>query len=146
MDLNDIAERINRLHVGSPGTKELAPNYRLVGLEGERAAAAILGVPYSPEINGGDGGIDLKIKAQGTWYKVDVKTSRRPHLGMLVGLPLRADIYISASYPRLDILGWQWRIVVSGFPIVDRGHGIKSHNVQIAALRKIEDLIAAIDR
>ena len=147
-DLAKLADEINRLHADAPGTKALAPNYRLVGLEGEYAVADALGVEYRPEVTGGDGGLDLIIRdVVGLRdYKVDAKTSRKPWLGMLCAIPLRSHIYVLVGYPSLKIFGWQWRSVVRQHELVDKGHGIMSHNVLPKFLRPLSELKGRIKR
>lgn len=141
--LKRFAEKVNRLHRGSPSTKELAPDYRLVGFAGEKCVVEALGGTWIPELNGGDKGRDIVVQDRFTsqTYSVDVKTSRLPHLGMLVGLPVRADIYVFVQFPDLCVVGWNWASVVKQFPVVDKGHGIKSHNVPVGALRTLQELI-----
>jgi hypothetical protein len=108
-DLRDIAEEINLLHKDSPGTHDLAPDYRYIGLAGQQAAARLLGVTTDLSVGGGDGGKDMFVWVDGVRYKVDAKTSRLPHLGMLVEVAkARADIYMFMSWPELECWGWNW--------------------------------------
>ncbi len=144
-DLAEAAEMINALHEGSQATRALAKDYRLVGLAGEAKLAELLGIEFEVKLNGGDGGRDLMVKVQGRSFSIDVKTSRRPELGLLVAKPARADIYVLMSFPELVCWGWQWRSLVERCPVVDKGHNVPSYDVPFP-LRDLLDLQVRINR
>lgn len=147
-DLRKIAARINQWHEGSPNTRELASDYRLVGLAGEVELARLLGRNPDLRVHGGDGGKDNFIWVNGRRFKVDAKTSRLPHLGMLVEAdpPPRADVYVFFDFPDLSCWGWTWRAIVVKCPVVDKGHDLPSHEVPNKLLRDINKLLHRIDR
>ena len=141
--LRAVADEINRLHAGAPGTKALADDYRYVGLCGEAYVADLLGLEYRVEVNGSDGGKDLVLPIGRRAYKVDVKTARKWRLGMLAKLPLRADIYVFVAFEEaMSVVGWQWKKIVAQAPVVDKGHGIRSHEVPNSWLRDFKELLA----
>jgi hypothetical protein len=144
-DLRTIAEAINRRHDGSLGTRALAPDYRLVGLTGEVELARLISADPDLAVHGGDGGKDNYVWAAGRRYKVDAKTSRLPHLGMLVALPARADIYVFFGYPEMECWGWNWRAVVERASVVDKGHNLPSYDVPVGWLRDINELLRRIE-
>ena len=139
-----IAEEVDLLHAGGPGTKALAPDYSLVGFAGEERICELLGVPFAPEVNGNDGGRDIVVEIDGRDHVIDVKTSRRPHLGMLVKRPAKADLFVFVSYPDLAVWGWCPRASVIKARLVDKGHGVLSYEVPNSWLEPFSDLVIRV--
>ena len=115
-----LARAKGKQHYAS--TRALAPDYHCLGLLGEAAFAAQSGLPLdlSDRVEG-DGGVDFRVpNPAGPPVTINVKTSRKMHLGMLVEQSqLVADIYVAVDCPEYEpeMLGWASRALIAQLPL-----------------------------
>ena len=137
------AIRRSASHSGHASQRKLSPDYEKIGLRGEEEFGRIF--RQRPDLSArprGDGGKDFMLDG----YKVNLKTSRKAYLGMLVeaGKVDPNTIYVSAQYDEetdtASLDGWQWGSVVLRYRPKDTGRGLINHNVPTRDLRPMSDL------
>lgn len=127
--------------------RKWSDDYVRVWLAGEIALAEFTGIKpdFTSKFNG-DGGTDSVLQFKdGSRYRVNVKTSKKPY--NLVAEPnrSRADIYMLAQYfpetKKASIIGWQWASVVYKKPKRTLSlNGVPLHCLPIDELRDIRIL------
>jgi hypothetical protein len=140
------AERRQEIHRHQASHRPLSEHYEVVGLAGEVALAAYLGLAVDlSERPAGDGGVD----ATSPLGSIDVKTARKPYHLLVEQGKVRADFYVLAGYfddvERADLIGWASRGAILIAPTRNFGYGVTSHYIPATRLKPMK-LLAGLYR
>ncbi len=140
--LMEIARDRRRLHNGrwSQCNHVSGVMGEYIGLMGELAFAKEFNSQVDiTELIGGDGGKDFDLG-----YTIDVKTFIKPYNLIVEIGKVKADIYVLGKFyeelDRVNLLGWEWGIIIKRCPIKDFGYGIINHYRSITELKPMSSL------